>query len=653
MGLVLRVACALLIVGLGTASAEPPPQQKIALTAKPSVVRVWGAYVATYELMGRTIPDCCAVGGSGTGFFITSDGYIATNAHVVADIFEGEKVARARLDEQMMQIIDRAVVQELGRVSAQQRRELQEAIKLVNLEERNYVVLPNGEKLQYEVVQYGKPGSGRDAAIIKVKIDNAPALPIGDSTRTQVADPIVVIGYPGVADMKELLDEKSQLQATVTDGTVSSLKHATSGEQILQISAPITHGNSGGPALDMKGNVIGLATFGNESEIQGFNFLVASATLSELVRAAKLEPKPSKTLAQWRSGLDHFWRDEYTPAITNFREVETLFPMHSETGALIRQSNEAIKEGKEKKPPSNHNALIIGLVIGGFVVVGGVGALMLARRGKKAAPQQSTSHVPHAQSAPAPHMQPGLPHAQSAPTPHMQPGLPHAQSAPTPGHAYPPQQHYPPPPGHAPPGHAPAGHPAPQFAPPQQMYGRVQPQAAPPMMPPAQHGAPMHGPPMMPGQQPPMMPGQQPPMMPGQQPPMMPGQQPIAKTIAIQGAHQSGGIAPTAFGSLSIGSLQCTRGSLQGQRFALTATGIIIGRQPGVAHVLVNDHRASGKHVWIGIDQGKLVAIDQGTTNGTYINDVMRGRITRAELRDGDVVIVSEPDCLSLQIRLS
>jgi hypothetical protein len=135
------------------------------------------------------------------------------------------------------------------------------------------------------------------------------------------------------------------------------------------------------------------------------------------------------------------------------------------------------------------------------------------------------------------------------------------------------------------------------------------------------------------------------------QPPQGP---PIARTMAIQGGppQQAGGIAPTAFGSLSIGSLTCVRGQLNGQRFALTATGIIVGRQPGVAHVLVNDHRASGKHVWIGVEQGRLVAIDQGTTNGTYINDVARGRITRQELRDGDVVIVGEPDCLSLQIKL-
>ena len=117
---------------------------------------------------------------------------------------------------------------------------------------------------------------------------------------------------------------------------------------------------------------------------------------------------------------------------------------------------------------------------------------------------------------------------------------------------------------------------------------------------------------------------------------------PVAKTVAI---------APGQ-GSMALGQLMCVRGQLMGQRFALTPGGIIIGRQPGVAHVLVNDSRASGKHVWIGMDQGRLVAIDQGTTNGTYVNDVMRGRITRQELRDGDYVIVGDPDCLTLQVKL-
>ncbi|HSD89109.1 MAG TPA: trypsin-like peptidase domain-containing protein [Kofleriaceae bacterium] len=595
MGPVTRLACVFVLACVATAHAQPTPQQKVAMTSKPSVVRVWGAYIATYELGGEKVQE--AIGGTGTGWFMTPDGYIATNAHVVEDIHNGDDAAKETLYNMLLKELDKAYAKEIAQMSDDQIHALLKAIKLVDFDKRAYVVLPNGDKLPYEIKSYGKPGSGRDAAIIKVKAENAPTLPIADSAKTQVADPIVVIGYPGVADMKVLLDEKSQLQASVTDGAISSLKRASSGEQILQISAPITHGNSGGPALDMKGNVVGLATFGNESEVQGFNFLVASSTLMEMVKDAKVEPKESETSKAWKTGLEHYWADEYTAAIKQFEEVETLFPQHDEAQDLIRQSNLAKKEGKEKKPASN-NGLVIGLVVGGVVLVGVLG-LVLARRGKKGPAQPRPMQPMQPGGAPNPYG----PHAGMPPQMGQQPGMP-------------PQM--PPPMGQQPYG-----------MPPQQpmMYGRVQP------------GQMASGVPQ---------PGMQ---QPGMQQPGM--QQPIAKTVAIQAApNQSGPVAQTAFGSLSIGSLTCTRGQLMGQRFALTATGIIIGRQPGVAHVLVNDHRASGKHVWIGIDQGRLVAIDQGTTNGTFVNDVNRGRITRQELRDGDVVIVGEPDCLSLQIRL-
>jgi serine protease Do len=561
MGLVTRLACMFVLVLATVAHAQPTPQQKVAMEAKPSVVRVWGAYIATYELGGEKVQQ--AIGGTGTGWFMTPDGYVATNAHVVSDIHDGDEAAKKTLYKMLLAEIQKAYSKEIARMSDAQIQNLLDAIKLVDLEKRAYIVLPNGDQLPYEIKSYGKPGSGRDAAIIKVKTENAPTLPIGDSAKVNVADPIVVIGYPGVADMKVLLDEKSQLQASVTDGGISSLKRASSGEQILQISAPITHGNSGGPALDMKGNVVGLATFGNENEVQGFNFLVASSTLMDMIKDAKIEPKESETKKAWNKGLEHFWADEYTAAINQFQEVETLFPQHDEAQNFIIQANRAKKEGKEKKPPESNGGAIAGLVIGGLFVVAIVG-VVISRRGKSGAPR------------------PGMP-GQQMPPHGMHPGMP-MQGGP------------------------------PQMPPGPQMYGRVQP-------------------------------GQMASGMPQQ------GHAPVAKTVAI-GANQSGGIAQTAFGSLSIGSLTCTRGHLMGQRFALTATGIIVGRQPGVAHVLINDSRASGKHVWIGIDNGKLVAIDQGTTNGTYVNDVMRGRITRYELRDGDVVIVSEPDCLSLQVRL-
>src|SRR5262249_46946460 len=129
------------------------------------------------------------------------------------------------------------------------------------------------------------------------------------------------------------------------------------------------------------------------------------------------------------------------------------------------------------------------------------------------------------------------------------------------------------------------------------------------------------------------------------------GRAQIPPTIAVAGGS-SQPVPKTMFAEGRIGSLTCTRGKLVGQRFTLTPEGILIGRQPGVAHIVVNDGRASGEHVWLKWEEGKLFAIDQGTTNGTFLNDMKRGRISRAELKDGDVVIVADPECCSLSVKL-
>jgi S1-C subfamily serine protease len=573
----MRVACAvgIAVAALRPAAAAPAsPQQQIAMIAKPSVMRVLGAYVGTFATPAGRFQE--SIGGSGTGFFITADGYIATNAHVVASINDGDAKAEDALKRALFGELDKKFGAQLQKLSRAQLGDFINGIKLVELKKLAYVVLPNGDHLNYEIKQFGAAGTGRDCALLKVKTENAPSLPIGDSSRSQVEDSIVVLGYPGVADFEGLLDEKSQLEASVTDGAISSLKRAASGEPILQISAPITHGNSGGPAIDQHGSVIGLATFGNQGEVQGFNFLVASATLMELVKAAQLDLKPSPTSEAWRAGLTHYWNDEYTEAIARFDDVDTAFPAHSEARNLIRLSHQAQKDGKEKQTGVGAG-VAAALIIGGFAAIGA--ALLIARRSRRpAAPPGAPGYAA-----------PGMPGGPAAPPPY-------------------------------------AGSPSPATPRPQlPMYGRIASASTP--------QSPVPAAPAMYGR-----------VAPGSQ--AVPQ---IAKTVAV-GA--GGGIAPTAFGSLSLGSLTCTRGELAGQRFALTATGIIVGRQPGVAHVLVNDHRASGKHVWIGLDNGVLVAIDQNTTNGTYVNDVARGRITRSPLRDGDVVIVGEPDCLSLQIRL-
>ena len=61
-------------------------------------------------------------------------------------------------------------------------------------------------------------------------------------------------------------------------------KQLPDGSPVLQISAPGTHGNSGGPVLNDKGKVIGMVTFG--SDVSGFIFIIPSETITQYLRQA-------------------------------------------------------------------------------------------------------------------------------------------------------------------------------------------------------------------------------------------------------------------------------------------------------------------------------------------------------------------------------
>ncbi len=591
---------ALVVGARAEADDKPSLAQQQSIYAKASVVRVLGFWEITYRVGGKDFKEY--VGGMGSGFFISADGFVVTNAHVVEDIKNGEEKAKEKAFQSVVRQIDRTFGAEISRMDQAQIAELLRTMKQnVKVVQNNDIVMSDGTKLKYEVKAYGRPGEGSDVAVIKVDAKDAPNLTIADSDKVQIQDKVLAIGYPGAADMQGLLDDKSQLEATINDGAVSAIKRTPNGESIIQTSVSITHGNSGGPAINEKGEVIGLATFGSRGEVQGFNFLVASSTVKKFVKEVKADTTPSATMTLWRKALDEMWSGDLDQSIVDFEEVATLFPTHSEAPRMLKQARALKKEGKGKpKEPApsesdsgGGGAGIAVAIILGLGVLGGV--LFVVMKKKKPA----GAH-------------PGMPMHGSHPPP---PGVPHA-----------------PPPGMQHGGHPGPHMPAHMHSPPQGVphYAQSGPQAHLPQA----HLPQAHLP--------------QAPMMGGRV-----GAAPVAKTVAISGAGASQPIAATAFGSMTMGSLTCTRGLLNGQRFSLTHQGLLIGRQPGLAQIVINDSRASGKHVWIGYENGVLVAIDQGTTNGTFVNDVRNGRISKMTLKEGDTVIVSEPDCLSLTLKLS
>lgn len=115
------------------------------------------------------------------------------------------------------------------------------------------VELANGDEFTDVRVIYAE--SRRDFAVLSVKALNLQALRIGDSDDVQVGDQILAIGNP------------EGLTFTFTQGIVSSVRTDSGrGYRYIQHQAPISHGSSGGPLLNLDGDVIGINTFSFAAE---------------------------------------------------------------------------------------------------------------------------------------------------------------------------------------------------------------------------------------------------------------------------------------------------------------------------------------------------------------------------------------------------
>ncbi|HEY6141755.1 MAG TPA: trypsin-like peptidase domain-containing protein [Thermoanaerobaculia bacterium] len=491
--------------------------QRLAMLVKPAVVRVADGYYAEiyYNVAQRTFR--VPLVGFGSGAFIDPNGYIATNAHVTQRTHDGDEAGRTAVLRRYVRMVAESVNVNPDRLTRAQIAYVLERSSFRQFQKIQTVITPNGDRLPFDIKAYGAPvGEGKDVCIIKVETKNAPVLKLGDSDQIRLQDHVTVVGYPAAADT-EMLDERSALEASITDGKVSARKATSEGAPVLQISAPATHGNSGGPVVNDRGDVIGLLTFRgdtvNGQEVQGFSFVVAASTVQEFVKQAGANnvPGPSDTL--WREGLDLFGEQKYKLAIEKFEDVRRLYPQHSEATRLISEAQQEVIAGHDRSS-SMMRMVLIGGAVGFFGLLAvTILVLVLMSRGK------------------------------------------------TPAVATP--VHSPQPPPYAPP----------------------------PRMPVGANAAP---------------------------PPDMTVSVPI------------------------FGTIQFTTGPLAGRTFEIRPDGVFIGRDASMAEIIINDSRISKRHLWIGPKNDRIVVVDAGSTNGTYLNMRHSARIKETAVRPGDVVILSD-----------
>ncbi len=338
---------------------------------RPGVVRVIIPLKASF---GRI---ACRTGVSGTGFLYRPDGYLITNGHVAQIANEKDEDA---LMEQRKLAFKGCLLETVEQAAG---RRLAPADQLfvfthMKVEPELRVVLDNGAPYDGEIKAYSDPvtSGGKDVAIIKIDANNLPTVPIGDSDAVNVNDRVYVIGYPGAAD----ISTSSALVATSSDGIISAVKSKdASSTPLLQTNANINHGNSGGPAFNAAGEVIGIATFGKE--VPGYNFLVPISTAKEFIRQAGAEPMRGNFDKTWHEALDAYANQDWGTAHKLLSDVLEMMPNQPEAQKLQLQA--AANERAET--PMHHAEKMLGVpgLVGLVVVVvvlGGVLIWLLVRK---------------------------------------------------------------------------------------------------------------------------------------------------------------------------------------------------------------------------------------------------------------------------------
>lgn len=340
----------------------------------------WSTYIKTFsanvdKYMSRsdeTMTEELNTTMLGSGFVVTPDGYVVTNAHVIDANEESTKQSFAQ--EAFAKIINKDVADieaSMGRKATEEETKalidaeswyFSQTLTVDDIKADYSVVLGvTGDKgeiipmtIPAKLVTRGDPIPGKDVAILKLMEKHVyPTIRIGDDKSMETGESVYVLGYPGVATFHPLISEESMAEATLTTGLVSARKKMKGGWDVLQIDAAITHGNSGGPVMNDKGEVIGLATFGSADEqrgqeVQGMNFIVPATIVEEFIKKADIKPEMSDISLAYEEAMDLFDRSKFKKALVKFKAIKEKNSSFPFIDKYIRDTQSNIDKGLDK-----------------------------------------------------------------------------------------------------------------------------------------------------------------------------------------------------------------------------------------------------------------------------------------------------------------
>lgn len=182
-----------------------------------------------------------------------------------------------------------------------------------------------------------------DLALLSVDLPEDRSHPLAMTTvLPEEGEQVFVIGNP------------LRLEGSVSDGIVSAVREVPDLGRIIQITAPVSHGNSGSPLFNMRGQVIGIVTV-KVTNGQNINLALGSARIAALKRgkllafdqlSAKNRSNQPEALADlwYRGGIDSMWLGNYDNALNYFETAANRNPKRAETWIQIGYCK--VKQGR-------------------------------------------------------------------------------------------------------------------------------------------------------------------------------------------------------------------------------------------------------------------------------------------------------------------
>lgn len=395
------VGALLFLMGMpGVADAQTTPEEEAAALARPAIVYIeatWSAYVQDHDGDWLNDGQPFTGGWTCTGFVVNPSGYVATAGHCTDGA--QEMAVMAGVDYWIQQgwaTPDQApALFETGMMNWKVEGENAGSPPAVEYRVQHGKAtsgMTTGEAWPARLIE-SKPMEQGDVALLKVEQNNLPVVElVPTSEDVSIGTPILSIGYPGTSDL--VVD--ATLEPTFKDGKINSSKTREGGLiPVYEISAAVSGGMSGGPTVDLEGRVVGINSFGINSQIetQQFNFVSPSTLLSEMLARNGVVNELGPVDLLYREGLDLFYAGSYAAAVEKFDEVLDRVPSHQQAQefrveAVDREDVVPAEPTADAADSSGSSALVF--VVGGLVallvIAGGVAFFLTrSRKAKKGA----------------------------------------------------------------------------------------------------------------------------------------------------------------------------------------------------------------------------------------------------------------------------